>query len=109
MGPQFNQPMSNAIMTVPVQGESGANMYPVAMGNTVLLIDFNAGKFWLKSNEGGIPSPLRTFNFKEEIPKIQNDSNSVSREEFNTLAQSVSTMSDNLSKLITELGGSANE
>ena len=105
MGPLFNQPMNNTIMTVPVQGEAGANMYPVAAGNTVLLIDFNAGKFWLKSNENGIPSQLRTFTFKEEIQKIQNGGSSVTRDEFNTLTQSVTALSENLNKLITELGG----
>jgi len=98
--------MANGLMyTAPVNGEAGAQMYPVAAGNTILLIDFNAGKFWLKSNENGIPSPLRTFSFKEELPKIQNGGNQVTREEFDILTQSVTALSENLNKLVTELGG----
>ena len=39
----------NQIMLVPVNGEGGAQMYPVAAGSTVALIDFDACIFWLKT------------------------------------------------------------
>lgn len=108
MGPMFNQPMNNQIMVIPVQGENAVNMYPVAVGTTVFLIDFNAGKFWIKSNESGIPSQPRRFSFTEETQQIQNGSNLVGRDEFNQLAASVATMSQNFDKLVKELGGDNN-
>lgn len=108
MGPMYNQQMNNQIMTIPVQGENVVNTYPVAIGATVIFIDFNARKFWIKSNESGIPSQPRRFNFTEETPQIQNGNNLVGRDEFNQLSASVATMSQNLEKLIKDLGGSNN-
>lgn len=90
-----------SFITVMVSGEAGAAAYPVAAGNTVLLIDFDSGKFWLKSTDGNrIPQPLRKFKFEEEVPQptqIQNGA-AVTREEFQQL-------SDKLDKLIDGLGG----
>ncbi len=39
----------NQIIVVPVQNLESANAYPVAAGNTVLLMDYTGRKFWLKS------------------------------------------------------------
>lgn len=105
----YQQPTQtlNNFYTVLVNGEAGANAYPVASGNTVLLMDFNAGKFWLKStNVNGIPQQLRCFSFKEEIRKPQALSDSmVSREEFDTLSQNVISLTESINKLINDLGG----
>ena len=50
---------NGSFITVLVNGESGANAYPVAAGNTVLLIDFNEKKFWLKTTDvNRIPQQL---------------------------------------------------
>lgn len=108
MGPIFNQQPSNAnsMMVIPVQGENTVNMYPVALGTTIFFIDFNAGKFWIKSNENGIPSQPRSFTFKEDVPQIQNGGSVVSRDEFNQLTQNVGTLTEQLNKLVKELGGS---
>lgn len=103
-GNQMPQQNFGSFMTVLVQGEAGANAYPVASGNTVMLMDFESGKFWIKSNVNGIPQRLRSFSFSEEIQgQAQNQQiSAVSREEFDKLADSVS-------KLIAELGGASNE
>ena len=107
--PYANQPAvqnTGSFMTIPVQGEAGANLYPVASGNTVMLIDFDLNKFWIKSNVNGVPQRLRAFHFKEEVneqPQQQAQNiDFVSREEFNRLAQ-------NVEKLIAELGGTSDE
>lgn len=111
---QFPQQNTNNLMVVPINGgEATANAYPVASGNTVMLVDFEIGKFWLKSNVNGIPQRLRPFLFKEELPEqpqqaIQQTTN-VSRDEFERLSKSVSSISDNVNKLIAELGGTTNE
>ena len=105
------QTQTSSFYTVLVNGDAGANAYPVASGNTVLLMDFNSNKFWLKStNANGIPQPLRCFDFKEEIQEIQNGSgNGVTRDEFNVLSQNVSSLAESVNKLLHDLGGSGNE
>ena len=103
------QQNDGSLMTVFVQGEAGANAYPVASGNTVLLMDFESGKFWLKSNVNGIPQRLRSFSFIEKTPENSETSTDnvsiVSRDEFNSLSKSVSDLTSNVNKLIAELGG----
>ena len=78
--PQNYQQQANVVV-VPVQGEQGASMYPVAAGNTVLLMDFNLKKFWIKSTDiNGLPAKFAAFEFKEVNP--QGASNFVPRNEF---------------------------
>jgi len=82
--PQQYQQNNNNVIVVTVQGESGASMYPVAAGSTVLLIDFNIKKFWIKTTDiNGMPAKFAAFEFKEEIkapPQVTE--NFVSRNEF---------------------------
>ena len=78
----------NQIMLVPVQGEGGAQMYPVAAGTTVALIDFDACTFWLKTTApNGLPQQMRKFEFKEIVQATPTDTNAVSREEFTSLQE----------------------
>ena len=78
-----------------VQGEAGAKSYIVAPGNTVMLMDSEGERFYLKSADAsGMPMPLRTFEYKErtETPSQAfsgpvaaqnvNFDNFVTREEF---------------------------
>lgn len=100
---QFQQPQqqNNSVSVVTVQGEAGARIYPVAAGNTVLLIDFDSKKFWLKSTDlNGMPSRFATFNFTEEIKQADNTDNFISRNEFNELKQSIDNQFKNLSDAI---------
>ena len=49
-----------------VQGETGAKSYIVAPGASVLLMDSEAQRFFIKSADtSGMPLPLRTFEYKE--------------------------------------------
>lgn len=55
-----------------VQGEAGAKSYLVAPSTTVMLMDSETTKFYLKSADAsGMPLPLRTFEYSEvtEGPK----------------------------------------
>lgn len=53
-----------------VQGEQAAKSYPVAPGATVLLMDSEQSRFYMKSvDQSGMPMPLRTFEFTE-VPQI---------------------------------------
>lgn len=78
-----------------VQGEAGAKSYLVAPGNTVMLMDSEGERFYLKSADAsGMPMPLRIFEYKEctEVPSHAssatvtaqnvNFDNFVTREEF---------------------------
>lgn len=83
------QQASNNVIVVPVQGESGASMYPVAAGNTVLLMDFNLKKFWIKSTDiNGLPAKFAAFDFKEAVkPMPQGENSFVPRSEFDEWKQ----------------------
>ena len=87
--PYQQQQQNNSVTVVTVQGEAGARIYPVAAGNTVFLVDFDAHKFWLKSTDAnGMPSRFAAFNFTEEVtPQVQGDI--VTRNEFNDLKKSI--------------------
>lgn len=62
--PQAPGQQSNGLVWV--QGESGAKSYLVAAGNTVLLMDSEAQRFYIKSaDNSGMPQPLRIFEYKE--------------------------------------------
>lgn len=53
-----------------VQGEAGAKAYPVAPGQSVLLMDSETSKFFIKSADAsGVPLPLRVFEYTEEGKK----------------------------------------
>lgn len=58
-----NQPNNGLIW---VQGEGGAKSYLLAPNTTVLLMDSESQKFYIKSaDNSGMPMPLRTFEYKE--------------------------------------------
>lgn len=103
---QYQQQPNNNVIVVPVQGESGASMYPVAAGNTVLLMDFNLKKFWIKATDiNGLPAKFAAFDFKEEVkPPPQGIDNFVSRNEFDEWKQStdaqLKTILDSVKSLV---------
>jgi len=98
---QQPQQQNNSVAVVTVQGEAGARIYPVAAGNTVLLIDFDSKKFWLKSTDlNGMPSRFAAFSFTEEIKPANDTDNFISRNEFNELKQSIDNQFKNLSDAI---------
>lgn len=54
----------NGIMWV--QGEAGAKSYLVGAGRSVLLMDSESSRFYIKSTDNsGMPMPLRIFEYKE--------------------------------------------
>ena len=79
--PSFNQqPMGQQVQQMPtpapqtnnglvwVQGEVAAKSYPVAPNCTVMLMDSEGERFYLKSaDSSGMPLPLRVFEYTERI------------------------------------------
>lgn len=104
---QFMQPqVNNTVIVVPVQGESGANIYPVAAGNTVFLIDFTEKTFWIKATDvNGIPSRFECYEFKNKvIPQSQAKINGdfVSQSE---LAELKNQLNGQFQQILTSLQG----
>ncbi len=80
---QQYQQANNSVIVVPVQGEQGANIYPVAAGNTVFLFDFNQKKFWIKATDiNGLPARFDAYEFKDVVKPVQAGGNFISRNEF---------------------------
>lgn len=105
-----NYQQNNNVIVVPVQGESGASMYPVAAGNTVLLMDFNLKKFWIKATDiNGLPSKFAAFDFTEEVkPLPQNDTNNfIQRTEFNEWKNNTDTQLRKILETVNALAGGA--
>lgn len=56
-----------------VQGEAGAKSYLVAPNTSVLLMDSEAQKFYIKTTDAsGMPLPLRVFSYAEASNTAQN-------------------------------------
>lgn len=82
--PKYNQQFQPMPQTAPapqnnngliwVQGEAGAKSYLVAPGTTVMLMDSEGERFYLKSADAsGVPMPLRIFDYKERTNAPVND------------------------------------
>ena len=98
-----------------VQGEAGAKSYLVAPGNTVMLMDSEGERFYLKSADAsGMPMPLRIFEYKElaETPSQAlnaavtaqnvNLDNFVTREEFERRIASIAQQNNTKNNLMED-------
>ena len=99
------QPQSNAGGLNWVQGEGGAKSYPVAPNTTVMLMDSENDRFYLKTADmSGMPMPLRVFEYKEvksaeNEPKILKRDNSpayVTKDEFEAFKGQIEAFIDAL-------------
>ena len=80
-----------------VQGEVGARAYPVAPGSSVLLMDSDESRFYIKSADAsGMPLPLRMFSYTEEVAQQSHaqvpemdTSQFITRDEFEELKESI--------------------
>lgn len=90
----INAAQQNGTGIIWVQGEAGAKAYPVAPGNSLLLMDSEKDCFYIKSTDAsGVPSPLRTFTYTEVVQTqpiektetVKFDDQYVTREEFEEL------------------------
>ena len=80
-----------------VQGEAAAKAYPVASGQSVLLMDSEDSTFYIKSTDAsGMPQPLRIFDYTERTaqknePAITKNVSAdyVSRSEFEEFREDV--------------------
>lgn len=84
-----NQQNNNGLIWV--QGESGAKSYMVAPNSTVMLMDSESQRFYLKSTDAsGMPQPLRIFEYTEKpqnAPNVASGSQSIDYSSFATKAE----------------------
>ena len=123
--PSFNQqPMIQPVQQMPtpaqqtnnglvwVQGEAGAKSFLVAPGCTVMLMDSEGERFYLKSADAsGMPLPLRVFEYKERTETAQQtaggsvasfddlDNKFVTRDEFERRMASIAPQKKTKNKL----------
>lgn len=68
---------------VPIKSEDEVMAYPVGIGQTVFLMDFDKHTLYIKSvDQSGMPQPIRTFDERITKTTEQKETNYVSREEF---------------------------
>ena len=118
------QPMYQPVQAQPsnsgllwVQGEAGAKSYLVAPNTTVLLMDSEAQRFYLKSTDGAGMPAMKTFEYKELVaaPKAEPTYTEppVSRSEFLELKNAVARLEAQQAIRVTpdvvENGGEDNE
>ena len=116
---QYQQPMpqptpqpqvNNGLVWV--QGEAGAKSFLVAPGCTVMLMDSEGERFYLKSaDSSGMPLPLRVFEYKERTETAQQtaggsvaafddlDNKFVTRDEFERRMASIAPQKKSKNKL----------
>ena len=95
-----------------VQGEAGAKSFLVAPGCTVMLMDSEGERFYLKSADAsGMPLPLRVFEYKERTETTQQaaggsvaafddlDNKFVTRDEFERRMASIAPQKKSKNKL----------
>ena len=86
-----NQTQQTGNGLVWVQGEAAAKSYPLAPNATVLLMDSEGERFYLKSADAsGMPLPLRVFEYREVTaqgakPEQTAPAGYVTKDEFDAL------------------------
>jgi hypothetical protein len=109
--PQMMQPPQQNSGLLWVSGEIGAKSYLVAPGTTVLLMDSEAQRFYLKSTDiSGMPN-IRTFEYSEVRTEAQKpplnvaenlSEQFVTREEYNEMRAQYEAILTKLNELTTE-------
>lgn len=118
---QYQQmPMNQGVGQIPTQqgngilwvsGEIGAKSYLVAPGTTVLLMDSEAQKFYIKTSDiAGMPM-IRTFEYSEVHPNAQKDISEpsenldarfVTRQEYNEMRAQYEAVMQKLNSISVE-------
>ena len=108
----YQQPQNPNPGFVWVQGEAAARSFMVAPGATVLLMDSDSTRFYIKSADpSGMPS-MRVFEYTEVDPnaarqQLAHDMTAqyVTREEYNALATSYQELAGKLDRLLNDKRG----
>lgn len=104
----FQQNQPDHLLMVPINNPQQVDIYPVAAGSTVMLIDWNHKKLYSKTNPGNGSSPvLKVYGFEEEnISKQSIDTNSnLQNSGFATLedVKALSSQIEDIKKMLDDL------
>lgn len=100
------QPQTNQSLTW-VQGESGAKSYMIPPSSTVLLMDSEQNRFYLKSADAAGMPTLKTYEYKEITqnipqPQVLPENNYVTREEYTNLEDKYNELLTRIEELSKE-------
>lgn len=98
---QVQQPTQNELMVILVKDDAAVQNYPVANGNSVMLMNYESGKFWIKSMTNGVSPEITEHSFtvvNNGNPNSQNE-NYVSREDFDALSSTVKKLENVINEL----------
>lgn len=104
MQPQMQQQSNNAGF-VWVQGEAAAKAYPVAAGNSVLLMDSEAPVLYMKSTDvSGRPLPMETYDLvkRENIVASQPKQQQIDLSEYVKMSDLESKVKELVNKALNE-------
>ena len=111
--PSTNPKPPSAITIGQAHGSAGAGYFWVAPGGTAYIFDLDAPRFYVKTvDEVGRPYPLETYEYEkviEEPPRQLDSSSFVSKDEFETLQQNVSDMTETLALMMEKIDGLNNK
>jgi len=105
MQPQMQQPQSNNAGFVWVQGEAAAKAYPVAAGNSVLLMDSEAPVLYMKSTDvSGRPLPMETYDLvkRENVVAQQPKQPQIDLSEYVKMSDLESKVKELVNKALNE-------
>ena len=94
---QTHQNQNNNIIFV--QGEVGAKSFQLQPNQSVMLLDNDDSKFYIKTTDSTGMSTLKTYKFEEikDEPKVSIESNKyVTKEEFNSFKSSIDSLYQSL-------------
>ena len=99
-----NQAQYNNGSLIWVQGEAGAKSFFVAPNMTVMLMDSESEKFYLKSTDAsGVPRPLRVFEYHEIVDnqaKQENTQTVIQNPDYVTKTE-FDAFKDEINKMLT--------
>lgn len=100
---QINTPQqSNDMIVIPVQNEEAVKNYPVAAGLSVLLMDYEHKKFWVKTTSAnGLSTSTEEYDFSpvEKEQSTGNDEKYATQEDMKKVMKSI----DELRKMLDDL------
>ena len=102
---QMQQPQSNNAGFVWVQGEAAAKAYPVAAGNSVLLMDSEAPVLYMKSTDvSGRPLPMETYDLvkRENVVAQQPKQPQIDLSEYVKMSDLESKVKELVNKALNE-------
>lgn len=97
-----NSPQNNNTNIIWTMGQESAKAYPLFPGKTVMLMDSESPRFFIKSVDASGYATLKTYSFQEEpstsAPTAHAEANYITREQLDA---AMAAMLDEVKRLVT--------